>query len=66
MLSIVPYHIKLPAQVLTDNSSAHFLQDVTTICLRRDMQGYVQQMQNQTVLGTFLNTEFTTLINQLR
>ena len=29
MFSIVPYHIKLLAQVLADNSGAHFLADVT-------------------------------------
>ena len=29
MLSITSYHIKLPAQVLTDNGGAHLLRDVT-------------------------------------
>ena len=31
MLSTVPYHIKLPTQVLLDNSGAHFLPDVTIL-----------------------------------
>ena len=29
MFSIVPFHVKLPTQVLTDNSGVHFLPDLT-------------------------------------